>query len=382
MKIVCAASVLFGREAFGTLGEVAVRPDRAILPADVRDADALIVRSKTAVNARLVEGSRLAFVGTATAGTDHLDIDYLNQSPLACCAAPGCNADSVSEYVTAALLCIAHRHSLAIEKLTVGVIGVGQVGHRVVRKAEALGMHVLRNDPPLQRATGDPSFVELDELLQAADVITLHVPLTRTGSCPTEHLAGCHFFEHVKPGCVFINAARGEVMDSDGLLFAIEKGTVSRAVLDVWENEPFIAPDLLARADLGTPHIAGYSFEGRLNGTVAVYRELCHFLEVEPTWKPDARALPPAPIIAVDTRGKTDEEALWQIVSAAYDIEADDQALRAGQGDEAARGLHFDQLRRDYADRREFPAAQLRVTHASPILLRKLHGLGFRVSDS
>jgi erythronate-4-phosphate dehydrogenase len=382
VRIVCAASVLFGPEAFGTLGDVVVRPDHLVTKDDLRDADALIVRSKTRVDARLLEGTSVGFVGTATAGTDHFDLDFLNTSDLAWCAAPGCNADSVAEYVTAALLCLAHRHALLLEKLTLGVVGVGQAGHRVVRKAEAIGMSVLRNDPPLKAATGDPAYVELDEVLRGADIITLHVPLTRTGPWPTAHLANCHFFEHAKPGCVLINTARGEVMDSDGLLFALEKGTVSHAVLDVWEHEPNIPHALLCRVDIGTPHIAGYAFEGRINGTLAAYREACHFFEVEPVWMPDERLFPPAPVIRVDARGRSDEDALWQIVSAAYNIEADDHALRQGAGSDADRSILFDALRRDYADRREFPAAKLAVSNASPLLQRKITGLGFRLQPA
>lgn len=375
--------MLFGREAFGSLGETVVRPDHAISPRDLRDADALIVRSKTTVDARLLEGSRVSFVGTATAGTDHLDVAYLNQSPLAWCSAPGCNADSVAEYVAAAACCLASRHGARLDQMTLGVIGVGQIGHRVVRKAEALGMTVLRNDPPLELATGDPTFMSLDDLLDEADLATLHVPLTKGGQFPTYRLANCGFFEHVKPGCFFINTSRGEVVDAEGLLFALERGAVGRAVLDVWEDEPFISSDLVAKVDLATPHIAGYSFEGRLNGTVAVYREACHFFETEPAWHPDPSAFPEAPRVALDARGMTRERALWEIIRACYDIEADDRALRGGPAqDEAAWGLHFDALRRDYPVRREFPAAKVKLSNADRGLARQVAALGFHVEPA
>ena len=381
MKIVCASSVLFGREAFSTLGEIVVLPDRAITKKDLQDADALIVRSKTTINEALLEGTPVGFVGMATAGTDHMDLNYLAHSPLAWSAAPGCNANSVAEYFTAALLFLAHRSGFVLENMVVGVVGVGQVGGRVVQKAEAMGMTVLRNDPPLQVATGDTGFVPIEEVLRHADILTFHVPLTQVGTYPTRGMVKCNFLASARPGCIFINAARGEVVDSEALMFALEQHIVSHAVLDVWENEPFISPALLQKVALGTPHIAGYSFEGRLNGTMQIYREACHYFEIEPGWSPDESVFPRAPEIRADTRGKSDEAVLWEIVRAAYDIEADDRALRTGAGyDETARAMHFDALRRDYPARREFPAVSVVLEHASAELRAKVGALGFRVS--
>ncbi len=377
VKTVCAASVLFGREAFGTLGETVVLPDRVIGHEHLRDADALIVRSKTRVDAALLKGTRVHFVGTATAGTDHLDTEFLNEADLAWCAAPGCNANSVAEYVATSLLYLAQRHGLELAGRTLGVIGVGEIGSRVVRKAEALGMRVLKNDPPLRLATGDKTFLELDDVLREADVLTLHVPLAERGPYPTLRLANCHFFEHARAGCVFVNTSRGEVMDSEGLLFALEQGAVSHAVLDVWEHEPFVSRDLLAKVDLGTPHIAGYSFEGRLNGTLQVYREACHYFEVEPSWNPDESAFAAPPQITCDLAGKSGEQALADIVLRAYDIRADDIALRSGPAEHAGWGIHFDSLRRTYPDRREFAAARLQLSRAGADVRRKLGGIGF-----
>ncbi|HBA82555.1 MAG TPA: 4-phosphoerythronate dehydrogenase [Verrucomicrobia bacterium] len=381
VKIVCASSVLFAREAFGTLGETVVVPDAAISPSDLKDADALIVRSKTLVNERLIENTRLSFVGTATAGTDHFDVDYLNHIPLAWCAAPGCNANSVAEYFATAALCLAHRKGFELAGKKVGVIGVGQVGSRVVQKAEFLGMTALRNDPPLQLATGDPLFLPLEQVLAEADLLTLHVPLENGGRHPTNQMANCKFFAGVKPGCFFVNASRGEVVETDSLLYALEHGAVRYSVLDVWENEPVISRALLNKTELGTPHIAGYSFEGRLNGTLAVYRELCHFLEVEPVWKPEEQLFPKAPEIKLDAQGLSDETALWEIVRQAYDIEKDDAALRQGPTDsDAAWGMHFNSLRRNYASRREFSAIRIQLRHAGTELLEKTAALGFQIA--
>lgn len=379
MKTVCAASVLAGREAFEGLGEVAVRPDDRIGPADVRDAQALIVRSKTRVDADLLAGSSVQFVGTATAGFDHFDAAWLDAAGLAWCAAPGCNANSVSEYVAAALLHLACREGFELAGRTLGVIGVGHVGSRVAAKAEGLGMRVLRNDPPLQLATGDPAFLPLDDVLRGSDIVTLHVPLTRTGPCPTFHMAGCDFFARLRPGAVFLNAARGEAMDTEALGLALDRGVVARAVLDVWEDEPAISAALLDRVAVGTPHIAGYSYDGRLNGTLAVYREACRFFEVAPGWPPAGRAGPAGGVLEADARGRSDEEVLRSLVRSVYDIEADDAALRRGPPGETLAD-RFRRLRHAYPDRREFSAWTVRLAHGSPGLPGKVQALGFRVS--
>lgn len=380
VKIVCASSLLFGREAFQTLGDVVIVPDYELSNEVLKDADALIVRSKTKITAKLLEGTRVGFVGTATAGYDHLETEYLDYADIAWCAAPGCNANSVSEYVVAALLCLGQRHHFELGGKTIGVIGVGQVGSRVAKKAAALGMNVLRNDPPLALSSGEPAFVSLEDVLRESDIVTLHVPLIRTGQFPTFHMANCRFFSHMKPGVLFINAARGEAVESDSLLFALEKGFVGHAVLDVWEGEPLIPRKLLEKIDIGTSHIAGWSFEGRLNGTLQVYRELCHFFETKPTWAPEGKNLPPprVPEISVDANGKSDENVLWEIVRTGYDIEGDDRALRASLvREEPARATHFDTLRRTYPNRREFAAIKVRLTNASPELERKVTALGF-----
>jgi erythronate-4-phosphate dehydrogenase len=378
VKTVCAASVLWGREAFGGLGEIVVLPDDRITPDDVRGADALIVRSKTRVDKTLLGGSSVSFVGTATAGFDHLDTSWLDAAGMAWCAASGCNANSVSEYVTAALLHLANRGGFELAGRTLGVIGVGQVGGRVATKAEGLGMRVLRNDPPLQRTTSDPAFLPLHEVLGRSEAVTLHVPLARSGPFPTHHLAGCDFFGHLRPGAWFLNTSRGEVMDSDGLQLALGRGAVGRAVLDVWENEPDISPGLLEKTALATPHIAGYSYDGRMNGTLAVYREACRFFEMPVVWSPCARDMPPGESRDVDARGRSDEEVLHALVRSVYDIESDDAALRGSSMDETMAG-RFRRLRHAYPARREFPAFTVSIAHGSEELVGKVAALGFKI---
>lgn len=389
MKIVCATNMPFAEEAFSTLGDVRVIEGRDISAADVREARVLAIRSTTQVNRTLLEGSQVGFVGTATIGTDHMDIGYFGEAGIRWCFAPGCNANSVSEYVTAALLCLGQRHGLTLEGRTLGVIGVGNVGSRVVRKARALGMRVLMNDPPRERAgTGQDArfepgpFVSLEQILAEADVITVHVPLTKEGPDKTFHLADAAFFSKVRKGCLFLNAARGGVVETDALLKALDTGRVGHVVLDTWEGEPRYRTDMLARADLGTPHIAGHSFEGKVMGTVMVYREACRFLGREPTWSHEP-LMPPTlvPEIEVDGARGGDEAILRETVRRLYDIEADDRRLRETAGaDEAARAKAFDRLRREYPERREFHYTRVRVKNGSPALRKKLQGLGFMVS--
>jgi erythronate-4-phosphate dehydrogenase len=381
MKIVCADGIPYAREAFAALGEVRVLPGRAITAADVRDADALMIRSTTKVGPALLEGSRVRFVATATIGTDHLDIPYLERRGIAWCGSPGCNANSVSEYIAAALLVLGRRHGLELAGRTLGVVGVGRVGTRVVAKARALGLRVILNDPPRFDAEGDAVFRPLEELLVQSDILTLHVPLEPGGPYPTVRLAGERFFSRLKPGAILINAARGPVVDTDALLAALRGGRVSHAVLDTWDPEPAFRPDALAAVDLGTPHIAGYSFDGKVNGTVMIYRELCRFLGKKPEWTPEALLPPPAVTeVRVQVVGRSDQEVLAEVVRAVYDIEADDRALREGlPPDEAGRAAHFDRLRRDYPERREWPFTRVLAEGASKKLRGSLAGLGFVV---
>lgn len=381
MKIVCATSVYQGREAFSTLGDTLVLADHAINSNDVAGADALIVRSKTQVDGALLAGSAVRFVGTATAGNDHFDGAFLSRSGIAGVSAPGCNANSVAEYVITSLLCLAERKHLVLSEKTIGVIGVGSVGNLVAEKCRALGMNVMLNDPPLLDATRDPGYQPLEDLLQHADILTLHVPLTKTGHYPTHHLADCRFFAQSRPGLLFINASRGEVMDSEALLMALDSGLVGECVLDVWEEEPEISRFLLERAAIATPHIAGYSLDGRLRGTEMVFREVCNFFEQEAEWVSEPLPVPEPSVLELDARGLSDEEALWRIAGRAYDVVRDDTMLReaaAGGGTEPI-GPAFNQLRTAYPTRREFAAHTVNLAHGTDSLLKKLQSLGFAV---
>jgi erythronate-4-phosphate dehydrogenase len=379
MKIVCATNMPYALEAFSTLGDAVILEGRHIRKADVKEARILALRSTTKVDRELLEGSNVGFVGTATIGTDHLDIPYMEQAGIRWCFAPGCNANSVSEYITAALLVLAGRGGYRLEGLTLGVVGVGNVGSRVVKKAEALGMRVLKNDPPLQRRTGDPAFVSLDRIRDEADIVTFHVPLTKTGPDATVHLAGEAFFGGLKKPIVLLNAARGPVVDPQALVRALDAGRVKQVVLDTWEGEPAFSRSLLDRVDIGSPHIAGHSFEGKVAGTMMVYAAACEWLGVAPSFSPEA-LLPPAlvPELMVKAAGRADEDVLREIVKPVYDIEADHARMRAIDAAEAARGKEFDRQRKDYPMRREFRYTRVTAAGASPALLAKLKGLGFK----
>lgn len=378
MKIICSSSIPYAKEAFGTLGDVEILPPSSITRERVRRADLLCIRSTTRAGRALLDGSRVRFVGTATIGTDHMDLDYMKKAGIKWSSAPGCNANSVSEYVAAALLCLARRHGFTLEGRSVGVIGVGSVGGLVARKAEALGLRALLNDPPRSDSEGDPVFRPLDDVLAESDILTLHVPLNRGGRYPTERMADGDFFRRLKPGCVFMNTARGAVVDSDALIEAVDRGIVAHAVVDTWEGEPVFRSDVLGKAALGTPHIAGYSFDGKVAGTVIIYREACRFLGAEPEWTPGALLPEPVvPEIRFNAEGLNDESALHDIVRKVYDIGADDRRMRAAAADGQRRGESFEQLRRDYPERREFQFTRVTFRHARPRLVEKTAALGF-----
>ncbi|MEI6971743.1 MAG: 4-phosphoerythronate dehydrogenase [bacterium] len=383
MKIICSGNMPFAREAFSTIGETVVVPDRLICAGAVRDADVLAIRSTVKANEDLLDGSRVKFVGTATIGFDHIDTGYLAARGIQWCTAPGCNANSVSEYIVSALLCLARRYDFRLARRTIGIIGVGHVGGLVAAKARALGMQVLLNDPPRERAEGNSveQFTPLDKLLKKADVVSLHVPLTHDGVDSTFQMANRKFFRSVKKGALFINCARGPVAEMDVLLDAIDESVVAHAVIDTWDPEPAYPQELLERVDLATPHIAGHSFEGKVMGTLMVYREVCRFLGVAPVWTPDS--LMPAPvvprIVADQSASQCDEELLWNIVSQVYNIEQDDGRLRAlNSADPAKRAEHFEQLRRNYPVRREFRYTRVSLKNAGTSLATTVSGLGFK----
>ena len=366
VKIVADTNIPYVREAFAELGDITRVAGRQLTAAHVRDADVLLVRSVTPVNAALLADSSVTFVATATIGFDHVDTAYLAARGIGFATAAGSNANSVAEYISAALLELAHRKNFRLWDKTLGVVGVGNVGRQVVRYARALGLRVLANDPPRQRAESLPDFVSLEQICAAADIITFHVPLTKTGPDATVKL--------LDPGQlvrqpILINSARGAVLDNAALLSAKLAGLV----LDVWENEPHIRPELLDHVDLGTPHIAGHSFDGKVNGTRMIYEATCRHLGAPPTWQPVLPAPPVPHLVVTIGAAEEEEDVLRRIIRKVYSITADDARLRAGFQE-------FEKLRIEYPVRREFGNTELVLLGAPASLGEKFAALGFRIA--
>jgi len=380
MKIVADENIPLVREAFASFGQVVTCPGREICPAVLKDADILLVRSITNVNAALLEGTAVRFVGTATIGVDHVDEAYLASRGIGFASAPGSNAESVAEYVVAALLVLGRRLDFSLAGMSLGVIGVGNVGSRVARNAQALGMKVLLNDPPLQRRTGDAEFLPLEKVLEA-DAVTLHVPLSYKGPDATYHLVDEQFLKCMRPGSVLINTSRGAVADERQLHEALESH-LSAAVLDVWENEPTIDVSLLEKVQLGTPHIAGYSYDGKVTGMHMLYRAVCRYLKKEPEWEPgDALPSPRVPRLCLNTKGRARDDVFLEAVRAIYDIEADDLRMRSLiRITDVQRGAAFDGLRKEYPQRREFSNTTITLEPYDEDLAKVLRGLRFRVN--
>jgi len=378
MKIVADSNIPFAGEAFARLGEVEVLKADELSAERLRDCDILLCRSTRKIDAEMLEGTNVRFVATATIGFDHVDLDYLRRRGIGFASAPGSNADSVSEYITSVLFVLAEQMGRRLRGMSIGVVGVGNVGSRVVRKAEALGMHVLQNDPPLQRQTGEGRFLPIGELM-GADVITFHVPLTTDGADATHHMVDDVFLERVKPGAALINSARGAVVDGAALHRAIDSGRLGAVALDVWEHEPLIDMNLVRKVSIGTAHIAGHSLDGKVNGTKMIYDAVCKFLGIVPEWDPsEVMPEPDVPVLELDATGRDDEDVIREAVLALYDVRRDDAELRK-IGDDPGRGGRFSALRRDYWKRRTFHHTSVRLTGGTPELRARLAGLGFRL---
>lgn len=264
--------------------EVVPVPARDFTPALIKDADALIIRTRTRCHAELLLGSKVQFIGTATIGFDHIDTAFCAQHGITWRNAPGCNASSVRQYVQSALFCWSMEKGETLRGKTLGVVGVGHVGTLIAQWGEAQGMNVLRCDVPRQQ-NGEEGFVPLAQIAAQADIITFHTPLTKDGDCPTYHLADTAFFSSLRRKPLLINTSRGSVVDNAALLHALQSGQVADAILDVWENEPNISLPLLERAWIGTPHIAGYSADGKANATRMILKEFCTFFGLPMTFR-------------------------------------------------------------------------------------------------
>ncbi len=374
LTIVADENIPYVREAFGAFGGVELCPGRQIDRERIGRAEVLLVRSVTPVNKTLLEGTPVRFVGTATIGTDHVDTDYLEDAGVCFASAPGSNAVSVGEYVAAAVLEWAVERDRDLSGLTAGVIGVGNVGRQVERRLTALGLDVRRNDPP-RRDAGEDGFVDIAEIYDC-DIITVHVPLTREGPYPTYHLVNGAFFDRLSGRPLVINSSRGSVVDGTALTAAYNDGRIDAYILDVWEQEPNPAPDQVASAFLATPHIAGYSFDGKVNGTQMLFDALNRHVGTAYTWDRQAVMPPPEVPSLVCMATAEPQRAVRDTVRAVYDIRADDGRFRAAM-DGPDRPAAFDRLRKQYPRRREFVNTRIEVRDGKDRVSRILSSLGF-----
>lgn len=366
MRIVADENMACLSETFALQGELVTRAGRNLVADDVRTADALIVRSVTQVDEALLAGSRVKFVGSCTIGTDHVDLDYLARAGIRFAHAPGCNAQAVAEYVVTALFEILGdidqwqtRH--------MGIVGLGNAGSSLALLLDKLEVPWVAFDPLIEKSL--PKLVAFDEILQC-DIVSLHVPLARHGNHATRHWFNAQLLSRLKPDALLINAARGAVIDNVDLLGLFKAGWSAKVVLDVFENEPAIDSALLNEVTLGTPHVAGYSLQGKERGTWQVYRAFCDFLGVVPATAGKQNT------VDLDCDGCA---TLRDVIRRAYDIAADDARLRQGSAGNIAE--HFDALRKHYSSRQEWgnrrlvnlDRSGLRQSHVDRLLT-----LGFR----
>jgi len=377
INMVAGENIPYAKEAFSGLGNMTFLPGRSITSADLKDTNVLLIRSITRVDEALLKDSPVEFVGSASAGVDHIDEAYLKSRNIGFSSAAGSNANSVAEYVIASLLTLGQQHRFSLNGKTIGIVGVGNIGKLVKKKAEALGMRPVLNDPPLAE-TEQIDHRSLEETL-GCDIVTLHTPFTTGGPCPTFHLLNEHTLKWLKPTAIFINAARGEVVETHALLDAITHKRIGPTVIDVWEDEPDIKWELFQTVTLGTPHIAGHSLDGKANGTFMIYAALCKHLGVAPTWNPEQSLPPPiVPSLEIEPHQRSDEEIVRETVTKMYDVEADyhriQELLTASPED---RSRLFDGLRKNYPVRREFQTTTLKLPKNQKRLRHLLAGIGF-----
>jgi len=353
MNIIADENIPYARQAFAALGSVTTLPGRTLQNSDLHSCDCLLVRSVTRVNQHLLQGTPVRFVASATIGTDHIDLQYLRQQGIGFANAPGCNAESAAEYMINALFELSLKRGFNPFQLTAGVIGHGNVGSRVKKKLDALGINTLVNDPPLQEAGDDSvNYVSLQTILHECDFITCHVPLTNDGDHPTFHLFDAALLNELLPGTILFNAARGPVVDNEALSRLLKKRTDLTVFLDTWEGEPVINQTLLRQVDFATPHIAGYSVEGKLRGTQMILEACCQFFNATSDWRMQ-NYLPAKLDIKI-----TQESAasFWPtIFKSHYCIEKDHlRLLSLSELGQRQLALEFDLLRKNYPTRYEY----------------------------
>lgn len=379
MKIYFDENMPYVAPLFSGFGDVVPFKGRECTPQLIKDADVLLVRSITKVNdALLSEADKLKFVGTATIGTDHIDQDFLADREIVFASAPGCNAISVAEYVLSSIKVLEQRYLFDLKDKLVGIVGAGNTGSSLAEKLDALGVDYILCDPPLAKSGDARDFVEYEQLLRQADIISFHVPLSKEGDCPTWHLFGQAQLDMIKPDAIIINACRGEVVDNQVMLEAKKSGNNNPLVLDVWEGEPQVLHELIEYCEIATAHIAGYSFEGKARGTFMLYQALCRHLQRKPEQLLE-NLLPQSAVNGVSIRPQNVGDELQsgiinRMIHLVYDVRRDDGLFRRH-----IRQKGFDWLRKNYPVRREFSA--LTVPNGQHQTLQTLHKLGFKATS-
>jgi len=339
MKVIVDEKIPFIKEAIEKIADIVVyAPGHKFTRKLIHNADALIIRTRTICNRKLLEGSNVQFIATATIGYDHIDTEYCKEAGISWINAPGSNANSVAEYIESALALLLKERKMPLGKMKMGIVGVGNVGKIVAEKASTFGMTILENDPPRAEKEGDEKFVTLQKIADECDIISFHTPLNKEGDYKTYHLADEAFFHSLKKNPLIINTARGEIIDTKALLAAMDKRLVSDAIIDVWENEPDINRELLERAYIATPHIAGYSADGKGNATRMALEGLCRYFNIEA--KIEIKL--PRPRITAKTLFNNYED----IMLVAYDPRRDTRWLKKEPE-------NFEEFRNNYPLRRE-----------------------------
>ncbi len=374
MKIIADKDIPFLCGVFEPFCDIEYLHYSQINNQSIRGAEVLIVRTRTLCNAELLKGSKIKLIASATIGFDHIDVSFCKQEGIRWMNAPGCNSGAVKQWFMSAFFSLISKQNMNINDVTLGVVGVGQVGSKVASFAEAIGLRVLLNDPPRERLEGSCNFRMLQTLIRECNLITFHVPLTQTGPNKTFHFVNHSFIDSVLPGTMLINSSRGEVIDTNALL-SVGKRKQLKTVLDVFESEPHISAELASFSTLITPHIAGYSTEGKANATAQVVQQAANFLEIPlDDWYPDYWMPEFLNQLIVDAKNKEVNEVLAEVIRHTYAIEKDDALLRKNLN-------NFEQIRSGYAYRFEPQAWTIGIKSGNTEIFRSLKAIGFKVKE-
>ena len=378
IKIVADDKIPFLKGVLEPFCNIEYYPGKEITREKVKDTDVLIVRTRTKCNAELLDGSNIKLITTATIGYDHIDVEYCEQKNIKWLNAPGCNSVSVKQYITAAILYLARKEEFDPAEKTIGIVGVGNVGSKIKEVADILGMRVLLNDPPRERIEGGEPFCSLQKIIEESDIITFHVPLNKDGNDKTYHLADEKFFNSLTQKPIIINSSRGEVIKTSALLDAIKTNKVKNVILDVWESEPDIDLELLELVDVGSPHIAGYSADGKANGTSVCVNAINKYFKfgLKDDWYPNEIPKPlTGDLIKINCKGKNDIEVITEAVNYTYNIVDDYNRLKLSPGT-------FEQQRGNYPIRREFGNYGIILENERKGINKKLETLGFNIINN